>query len=197
MDNSSTASAISELDRYTGVHVRVLPYVRGCYPRDMLYRLWHVIEQEGASEKLFFSGFPRGTPISCHGDLIHFMQVCSEPGRVTLLIESVADQELAGAFWFEDFIPDWRCLASIFIRRKYWGAISEEAARLSLAYAFEQFNLQAIWALTPWATARSLSQRCGLTEVATLPGFVTDADNEPRDVSIWKVTKGEFNALAH
>ena len=197
MDNSSTASAPSlDLDKYAGVQARILPYVRGCYPRDMLYRLWSVIEAEQASEKLFFNGFPRGTPVSCHGDLIHFMQVCSEPGRVTLLIESLADQELAGAFWFEDFIPDFRCLASIFIRRKYWGPLSAEAARLSLQYAFDHFNVQAIWALTPWATADSLSARCGLQVVACLPSYVLDADGDPRDVSIWKVTKEGFDALA-
>ena len=164
--------------------MRVLPYVRGYYPRDTAYRLWSLMEAEGAASKLFFSGVPHGTDVNCLGDLTQFVQ--SLATRETLVMQHLESGEIAGLFWYEDFIPSHRALVSIFVRRRFWGEVAKEIADLGLRYGFEVFQLKHIWALTAWPTSASIAERCGMTLVATLEDYVLDEQGEPRDVKLYR-----------
>ncbi len=170
-----------EAERMIGQTVRIWPYARGLYPRDTLYRLWRVIEECGAGPKLFWGSHD---PATIHSDLTAFVKFFDDTQTRCLLVVTTPDaQEIAGAIWFDDFVPQYRCFGSIFIRPKYAGAPAMEAVHLALNYAFTALDVRQVWGVTPWKTAKALCQRCGFDVVATLPGL-TQLDGIPRDVTI-------------
>jgi len=181
----------------TGQHVKLYPYVRGYFPPETLYTLWHLMRAQGAIGKLFYGRLPsaEAPPHRLCGDLVHFVKFFEpeEPNaRPLLLVQSQKQPEdIAGMVWFDDMIPEHRAAGSVFYRRKYWGEPAREATRLAIAWAFAVLKVESCWAYTPWKTGRRHAQAVGMNLVATLPGYVV-VDTTPTDLDIYRITREEF-----
>lgn len=173
----------------TGQHVRLWPYVRGLYPRDLPYRLWAMLEAEGGGETLFYGQVTPQTEVDTRGDLLEFCRSFDpSAGRYLLTVEAIATGELAGLWWFDDYVPKARACINVWMRRRYWGEPTQEACRLAIGYGFAVLDIPAIWAFTPWPMAQALAVRAGFTHVATLPGFVP-IKGTLRDVQVYRLPK--------
>lgn len=178
-----------------GKHVKLWPYFRGYYDRDILYRLWSLIEKEKATHFIFhgFEFQSDDSPVSTDGDLVDFIHYF-EPisGHKTLLIvQDASRDEIAGFTWFEGITPGFRASAGIFMRRKYWGNHALEATQLSLKYIFQLHGLEFVYAITPWASVAKYAQRAGFKPVAQLKGFIK-IQQAYRDIYILKITEDQI-----
>lgn len=181
-----TADSVEHL---MSTHVRIWPYVRGCYGRDILYRLWRMIEDSGDGRSLFWGS--HDDPL-IHGDLVAFVKFCEDPQRILLMITTRDGSDLAGLAWFDDVVPTLRAFGSIYIAPSHRGPFSEEAARLCLTYAFDLLNVESIWGITPWRAAVALCDRCGFERVTVLPAF-TKFNDTVSDVTVLRLTKESFH----
>jgi len=182
------------LDRLTGEHVKLWPYAPGYYPRDLAYRLWRIVEDEKAIPLIFWGRFAvsRETPIEIRGDLVDFARMMGTANGVLLIATEVQTEALVGFIWFEEIIPKYKAMASIFMRQRYWGDPAIEAGRLGERYAFEVLDLKWIWAMTPWQAAISYCQRIGFKTVSVLPDFAL-IEGKEHDVTFLRITRGEYN----
>lgn len=152
---------------------RVWPYLRGHFSRDFLYRLWLLIEAEGDWPYLFWDSDKSDTPVEMRGDLvewIHFMETMLDP-KTLLLVQSTETQEIAGMIWFNKQKKT-SAFGSIWISKKYRGALTREAISLGLEFGFYMKRWSTIYAITPWTIARNLLLHCGFKEVAKLRDLV-------------------------
>src|SRR6186997_2862930 len=80
-----------------GAHVRLWPYTPGLFGvRDTLYRVWKLMEEDGATSLAFWD--ETGYPTS--GDLSSFIRAFDGvPGKVLILVERKDTQQLCGAIW--------------------------------------------------------------------------------------------------
>lgn len=179
---------MNEID-LTGLHVRLYPYVRGAFPRELLYALWRAVEDEGASRLLFYA--QPVTEEAQRGDLQEFVSYLTDPKRVLYVAQSLKDDSLAGMVWFDDIQPGYRAAANVFFRRRAWGAPALEGSRLALAAAFDTLGLESIWAYTPWLHAVRHAKRAGMMPVALLPGFVR-IDGAARDIHVLRLKREDF-----
>lgn len=171
--------------------VRLWPYVRGAWSRDLLARLWDAIERQGAAPKLFYA--QTCTEPTQRGDLAEFCAYFTDPRRTLLIAESTTRPgDLVGLFWFDDLVPGYRASGNVFYRRRYWGPVARSASRLGLAYGFTTLALQMIWAYTPWPEAASHCEAVGMRPMATLDRFIL-IDGRPTDVRVFRMTKEEFD----
>lgn len=182
------------LDRLTGKQVRLWPYASGYYARDLVYRLWRIVEDEKAIPLIFWARFAvsRETPVETRGDLIDFARILGTTNGVLLIVTEIQTDALAGFIWFEQIVPKYKAMAGIFMRQKYWGDPAIEAGRLAERYAFETLDLQALWAETPWQSAVNYCQRIGFKLMAVLPDF-TLINGKEHDVTFLRITKGEYD----
>ena len=182
------------LDRLTGKHVRLWPYAPGYYSRDLVYRLWRIVEDEKAIPLTFWGRFTvlSETPIETRGDLMDFARILATTNGVLLIVTETQTDALAGFIWFEEIVPKYKAVAGIFMRQKYWGDPATEAGRLGERYAFETLDLQSLWAITPWQAAINYCKRIGFKPIALLPDFALINGRE-RDVTFLRITRGEFN----
>ena len=183
----------------TGKHVKLYPYVRGHFPPEALYSLWHLMRSQGALSKIFYGpAYPADSPpYLMRGDLIEFVKTF-EPveanQRLLLIVQSMTNpEEIAGMVWFDDLIANHRAAGSVFYRRKFWGEPAREATRLAMAWAFAVLNVVACWAYTPWKTGRRHAEAVGMKCVATLPHYILIGD-APTDLSVYRLTREEFQA---
>lgn len=190
IDKSSTAGESSP-DLLTGQTVRLWPYVRGLYSRDVLYRLWRLIEDAHASGRLFWASTE---PVEQRGDLSFFIKFVETPERLLVLLTSLDSSEIVGCVWFDDIVPHYRCFGSIFIRPESRGVASQEAMRLCLHYAFHLLHIKSVWGITPWADARALCLKSGFRVVATLPAFAL-IEGASHDVSVLRIEKETFDGI--
>lgn len=172
-----------------GQHVRLYPYARGAFPRNVLYAAWRLVEDDGAAPKLFYAQ-PAATEAQ-RGDLEEFVTYFTDPKRRLYLAQSLKTDELAGMVWFDDIQPGHRAAANVFFRRRFWGAAALEGSRLALGHAFAVLNLASIWAYTPWPNAVRHAQRAGMEMMACLPGFVM-IEGVPRDIHVLRVRREDF-----
>src|ERR1044071_1776955 len=78
-DNSSTVGAPSP-DALTGAVVRLWPYAPGVYGRDALYRVWKLMEDDGATKRAFWDD----AHVQTGGDLVSFVTMFNGPQRLLL-----------------------------------------------------------------------------------------------------------------
>lgn len=156
----------------TGEHVRLWPYIRGVWPRETPFKLWQMVEQEQASQRLFWVDAV-GMRANTVGDLHEFLAFLGTDRRLVLMAESLAHPgDLAGLFWFDDITEGHKAGAGVCYRRRYWGAPAREASRLALQYGFAAWDLEAIYAYTPFPVAQKHAEACGMTTIAELPRFI-------------------------
>lgn len=177
------------LDRYIGTQVRLWPYLRGAYAKDLLYRLWVLVEQADAFHQLFWG---LHEPEARHGDLEHFCRFFGEDsGRQLFIVESTTKDEIAGFLWLDDVVPAHRAMGSVFMAKDYRGKAASEAVRLFCDYAFTNLGLQSIWGVTPWPQAASLISGVGFERIAVLPAFAV-VQGVSHDVRIFRLMKESF-----
>jgi RimJ/RimL family protein N-acetyltransferase len=160
--------------------IRLWPYQRGLYARDVLYLVWRMLEDAQAQDQLFW-GVHDAPEIK--GDLVACVRFFDDPGRHLVLVSTADHTDWVGCAWFDDLVPGYRCFGSIFVKPQYRGTHSREVLQQCCAYAFATLGIEQIWGVTPWPLARNLCLRSGFEEVAILPGF-TKLNGELRDAYI-------------
>lgn len=187
-DKPCTAGASSP-DGLTGPHVRLWPYVPGAYGRDALYRVWRAMEADGATRQAFWDE----TDPTTGADLATFIRLFDGvPSKLLLMIERA--NVLVGCFWLSDIRPGHQAFASMWMDKAARGRWTHEAAQLALGYSLATFQLQQLWALTPWPHAGTLCVRMGFRLVASLPEFCQrGVDRLP--VSVYRLTKEHYYGL--
>lgn len=194
-DLKASDSLTSEtLQRLVGPTVMLVPYARGYSPRDMLYRLWRAMEEEGLSKYVFHSWQGKATLFDQRGDLVEFIKMFEpDHGARPLVIALSADgQKLAGAIWIDDVIMGHRANLSIFMLKDYRGESALEAGLMAMDYFTTLFNLPTLWSFTPWRHAAELARKGGFQDVAILPGYVRH-EGEEKAVYVLKWTKERSN----
>ena len=174
------------VDRLTGERVKLWPYARGIYARDILYRLWRVVEDHEAASKMFCGSQDEDI---LKGDLVSFVKYFDDPGRYLLIVTDLTGDDIAGCIWFDDLMPKFRAFGSVFMRQKYGGEGSMEAVRMALGYAYTVLEVESVWGVTPWRTAKQLCTRCGFEDVALLPAFAR-VNGLCHDVTILRHRRG-------
>lgn len=182
-----------DLSQLKGEQCELFPYHRGAFPRDTLYRLWAIMEEDGAADKVFH-GQPidETLPQSTRGDLFSFCELFSHPMRFLLMVVAKATGEFAGLIWFDDLVAGERASANLFFRRKYYGPLAMEAGQISLRYAFAHLNVKVLWAFTPWKEAAGYARRLGFKHIATLAAF-TRVNGQMQDVQILRLPREEYS----
>lgn len=166
----------------TGTQVKLWPYVRGYYPRDVLYGLWSAIEQAGDGARVFWGN---SDPAPLRMDLPSFCEFVTKEGRTLILLTNLDGTAMLGCAWFEDVFPKRRAFGSIYLVPESRGKVAVEAVRLVTDYACQVLDVNEIWAVTPWREAGQLICAAGYQRVATLPGFAW-VDEQSQDVGVYK-----------
>lgn len=172
MELQSQKSEAAEI--LQGQHVIVWPFAPGFYARDMLYRLWSIVEQDGEIDKLLHGAFalPSHDIVDCRGDLVTFVQTLAKPDVFLLVAQTRAKDEIAAFFWLDSFAAvNHRAHANVYVRKQFRGVEGLEASRIALRYCHEIIQVKNIWMQTPWTGAVAYGVRIGFERVATLPGF--------------------------
>ena len=177
------------MNELSGQHVRLYPYQRGAFPREVLYACWRAVEDEGAARLLFYAQ-PCQEEAE-RGDLTEFVSYMTDPKRLVYIAQSLTTDALAGMVWFDDIQPNHRAAANVFFRRRAWGAPALEGSRLALGHVFDTLKVESIWAYTPWKHAVRHAERAGMMPVALLPGFVR-IDGAPRDIHVLRIRREDF-----
>lgn len=163
-------------------NVQLFPYLRGEYPRDTMYKIWHMVEEAKASSHLFWGS---QDPDAIKGDLTAICRFFDDPGRALIMLATEDNKDLIGFLWFDDFIPGLRCFGSVFIRPQYRGKVGNAGIVKACQYVFDVLNVQAIWGITPWREARSAVVACGFQQVTVLKAF-TKVGDEVLDAHVVK-----------
>lgn len=187
METSSTVLETSR-DCFEGSLVKLYPYWRGAIRRTILIELWAIMEETNGGDIVFYSGQHPETPVARRGDPTEFIQYFSDEKRSLLIIQDKASEQIAGFTWFDDFIPDYRCMCGLFFRKNYRGKIAEEGAKLSIRYAHDILRVRDIWGFTPWVHARKFAEKIGMEWITTLPGLFKIND-KPADIYVTKISK--------
>lgn len=168
-------------------------YARGYLPRDVLYHAWRAMEEDEAAGRVFHAyQVESGEPFGLRGDLAYFCDYFApQHGRQLLICQAKVDESIAGFIWFDDIIPQYRGMANLFFRRKFFGSVAFEAGKMALTFAFEALNLKALWALTPWREANAYAKRLGFQSITTLPQF-TLIDQKPTDMQLLRLTVEDY-----
>ena len=180
----------------TGKQVQLWPWSRGYYPRDVLFYLWRMMEQEQMTNTVFYSqtSTTEQTPVSTHMDLIEFVHFFSDAQHCRLLIipQHIASGEMIGFIWFDNVILGQTATGNIFYRRKFWGDVGQEATRLALKYAFEALHVKKVWGQSPWRAATAHIERAGFFKVCDVPEAVIDRRGIARTLFVRAITRKEF-----
>lgn len=186
-----------DLEKLEGQYVRLWPYSRGYYPRDTLYHLWRLVEEDNAAPSLFHSQLcPIPTvPYEWRGDLVEFVKVFESESRILLIAQSVQKDEIAGFFWFDDVVSKFRASCNIFYRRRYWGHPAREASRLAIGYGFEFLEFKSVWAYTPWDHAAKHAEAVGFHPLISLPEMFQsqNSDGKLYPLHILRLTRQEWD----
>lgn len=190
---STTAAATepaSSSPKLEGTLVRLWPYQRGAFARDVLYHLWRMVEDNHAGPRLFWGHHSH--PL-LHSDLTafcEFFDAYQHPDRLLLIVQDIASDAIAGFMWFDDVIPNHRAFGSIFMDPRFRGDASREAVTIFTEYGVGVLGLNSVWGLTPWPEACRLIERCGYQRIATLPDFGL-VQEKPVTVFVYRWRKEE------
>lgn len=168
--------------------VRLWPYAPGVYGRDALYRVWKLMEDDGATKQAFWDEAMWETG----GDLASFMRGFDGPQKLLLLIERVDTGQLCGCFWVTQMSLGHQAFVGMWMQSGARGALSVEGARLSLRYTFDVTEAKQLWALTPWPKAAALCIRTQFELVAILPDFCR-WEGKDKDVRVYRLTREAFH----
>lgn len=168
--------------------MRLWPYAPGVFGlRDTLYRVWKLMEEDGATAHTFWdeTGFPTS------GDLCSFIRSFDGvPGKLLTMVERTDTEQLCGAIWFTNMVVGHQAYATMWMAKDARGVIALEAAQLVLPPLFRMFNLQQLWAVTPWANAGAMCRRVGFKRWCVLPGYC-QWEGQPKDVWLYRLTRHE------
>ena len=182
------------LDRLKGKTVEILPYVRGYYPRDILYNLWRSMEDDDLASAVFpQSKNEDQAPFKLQGDLIEFVNYFSDPKRILLIVRDHIKGVIAGLHWYDDVILNFRGWANMFYKKEYWGESAYEAGQLCLDYGFNYLNYKIIYGHTPWAKAAGYAEKAGMTLLYKMPMGYLLSDGTITDMNILYIKKEDFN----
>lgn len=183
MELLSISSAPSAVDgTMTGEYVKLWPYPTSAYSRNLLGRVWQLIETHGEGERLFWGN---AAPPDMRMDLPAFCAFFSADTRAPLFITTPDGEELIGCAWWEEIIPGHQACGSVYLIPAHRGRAALEAVQLGTQWAFERFGLRQVWAVTPWPAAAALITRAGYQRVATLPEFAR-TDDGVHDVGVFR-----------
>lgn len=183
------AGALSH-DLLTGEHVRLWPYAPGVYGRDALYRLWRLMEDDGATKQAFWDE----AHYESGADLVSFVKLFGGSNRLLLMIERIETGKLCGCFWVSQMTAGHQAFVGMWMRRGSRGSLSIESAQLALRYTFESGGFRQLWALTPWANAAVLCRQMGFHEIACLPEFC-QWETGYKDIHMLRLTKEAFDGV--
>lgn len=185
-ETSSTAGASS----HKTASVRLWPYAPGVYGRDALYRVWKLMEDDGATKQAFWDE----TDPATGADLASFVRLFSGQDRRLLMIERVDTGKLCGCFWVSQMQLGHQAFVGMWMQTSARGRKTDEAARLALRWTFEHGVFRQLWALTPWTDAKALCRRMGFRHVAELPEFC-QWRSDYRTVHLLRLTKEAYDGL--
>lgn len=170
--------------------MRLWHYVPGVYGRDALYRVWRLMEDDGATKQAFWDD----AYLATGGDCASF--ICAFEGaanKILMLVERLDTGQLCGCIWVTQIVPGHQAFTSQWMQKSARGRRSVEAARLVLRGLFEVVQVRQVWAMTPWRAAGALCQRLGFVHMTTLQDYCL-WESEPKDVALYRLTKGQFDA---
>lgn len=146
--------------------IRIIPYLRDQDRGEVLYHAWRMVEDSGEQDKLFWN-LP-GTH-----DLPWFTDYMTT-GRQLFVMTT--EQDLVGLAWAEDIRPGHQAFFSFFVRPAYRGRTSVAACRQMTRAILDGYDLQQLWAMTPWKPAKMLGLITGARCVATLSNYAQGHD---------------------
>jgi len=157
-----------------GQLVKIVPFMRGYFPRTAMFQLWQAIEQDGTAHRLFWEQREGNEtmPVSTDGDLVTFVDRMNKPATQLLIGYPKDSFEIMGMFWFSDIQPGHQAFANIWVKKSFYGKASRDLSKLCLAYAFEVWGLQQLWVTTPWVEALKLATDMGFAKTGLMPNFV-------------------------
>ena len=132
-----------------------------------------MVEEAKAASHLFWGS---QEPAAIKGDLVGITKFFDDPNRILVMLSTEDNTNLVGFLWFDDFVPEFRCFGSVFIKPQYRGKVGNAAIVKACQYVFDTFNVKTIWGITPWREARSAVVACGFQPVALLRNFVKVGD---------------------
>jgi hypothetical protein len=183
-DKSSTVSGPLLPEPLVGESVRLWPYAPGCYGKDALYRVWKAIEDDGAMAHAFWD--------DPAGELGSFVRAFDGvAGKLLVMVEHVKDQQLGGLIWLTNLVVGHQAFVSMWMRKDYRGPVALEAAKLFLPPIFALYDLQQMWAVTPWAKAGAMCQRVGFKRWCLLPGYC-QWEGQPKDVQLYRLKREQI-----
>lgn len=157
-----------------GKYARLIPYVRGHFPRGYLGDVWKVIEAEGAALDIFYSKLaysPTSTPFDSRGDLEEFIAYFASPDRLLFHVEEKETSDFAGIMWLDEIIPNHKGTVNLFFRMAHRGKLAFEAAKLFRDFCTGPLGLFQLWGITPWKHSVAVGRWVGLRTIAKLPRF--------------------------
>lgn len=168
--------------------MRLWHYQPGVYGRDALYRVWRLMEDDGATKQAFWDEADRATG----GDLASF--VCGFEGatnKLLMLVERLDTGKLCGCLWVTQIVPGHQAFIGQWMQQEARGAMAVEAAHLTIKGLFDVVGVQQVWAFTPWLGAGALCRRMGFTKLATLPNYC-QWEGRGKDVALYQLTRARW-----
>ena len=193
---SGTAAKLGGYDfsRLDGKLIKVWPYSRGYYQRDILYHAWQVMDKEDLLQFIFHGqAEPVGKPIKQRGDLIEFIKYFTDNSRALLIIQRKDTDKIGGLMWLDDIIQGFRACGNLCFAKDCRKEFVQEATQICFDYSFKVFGLKSLFGFTPWGPATEYALRSGMTQVARVPEFQMIND-VPTDIAIVRITREEFYA---
>lgn len=170
----------------------VVPYVRGYYDRDFLYKLWCLIEAEGDWPRIFWNDpYDRDRPVERYGDLTDWVGFWELGNKSWLLVLANDTREIAGLLWF-DRQTETNAYGNIWMARKYrGGGYARDTVQLGTEYGLYFRGWKEILTVSPWYMARNLVRRCGWKPLGELSGVYTVC-GEAATVYFSKITLEDY-----
>jgi RimJ/RimL family protein N-acetyltransferase len=172
--------------RLSGRLVDVWPYAEAFFPPETFPEMWAWMKEDNTLHQTFYEGGVTTLP-----NLVRFFDQMIFPNRL-LLLYTTKQGEGAGFGWFDQVIPKVRAFANICMRRRFWGAHTDEACRISIDYIFGAHGVASVFGFTPNKMAHALMKRLGAKDVAMIPGLAS-YNGTPADVLVTRLAKGDWN----
>lgn len=182
---TATPSTVGAPDPLGGDHVRLWPYAPGVFGRDALYKVWKLMEEDGATPYAFWDE----TGFATSGDLACFIRSFDGvAGKLVVMVEHLQTQQLCGAIFFVNMVQGHQAYVTMWMAKAYRGVLALEAAQLVLPPVFRMFAWQQLWAVTPWPNAGAMCRRVGFQRWCLLPGYC-QWEGKAKDVWLYRLTR--------
>jgi len=154
--------------------VRFIPYVRGQF-KWMLLEIWQNIEEDGLVEVMFPNS------IRTLDEWICFV-------RDKMFFVGTLENDILGAFWLYNVVPETRAYVAFFFRRKYWKPkLTLEVGKKALNFIKEYFNIPVIVGVTSNPLSVRYGLRLGFQRVGEIPHYFGRGKNA---TILYKVLEG-------